>query len=376
MVSKTIGIDATALNAQRTGTVTYVVEIVKRFNLDKTLSASFVVFVTVKNRHHFERLSLDERFTLVQAPTGRIARAIWQQTALIWQLWRRRVSVHWGPTFVLPCYAPCPCVVTVHDMTFDLCPQAHERIKRIYFPFMIRRAVARAHTVLAVSEHTAQDLARLIPKSKAKTRVTLLAASQLAQRSDLPTADLPIIAPFVLTVGTLEPRKNIPRLIAAWQQLEPAVRGAHRLLVVGAMGWLLEDLQASLSDDPSIVFAGHLPDDQLQACLQVASAFAYPSLYEGFGLPVLEAMAAAVPVMTSNVGATLEVAGVAALLVNPTSVDEISHGLARLLSEPELCQALAAAGKARARQFSWEATARQTFLVMEEAGKASGITVR
>lgn len=389
-----VSIDATALHALRTGTVTYVTEIVKRFNQIETINPAsthqypssaqnpsidrvtgFVLFVTARNRHHFDNLNLDHRFSIVQAPAGRVMRTLWQQVGLVWQLWRRRVSVHWGPTFILPWYAPCPCVVTVHDMTFDLYPEAHERLKRFYFPFMIRRAVARARTVLAVSKHTASDLAHLIPTSASKTEITLLAASEPSSHVRVSQA-LPFEPPFLLSVGTREPRKNLPRLLAAWQQLDPVMRGKHRLVVAGAMGWLLDDLEASLSDDPSIILAGHLPDEQLQACLQAAKAFVYPSLYEGFGLPVLEAMAAGVPVLTSRVGATLEVAGHAALLVDPASVSDIRDAMAQLLSDDALCQRLARAGKARAQDFSWETTARLTLSAIAGAGAAHKTTVR
>lgn len=370
-----ISIDATALNAQRTGTVTYVTEILNCINRDPSLEYRFLVFVTAANRHHFDELKLDQRFTVVLAPAGRLARLIWQQTAMIWHLWRKRVAVHWGPTFVLPWLTPCPCVVTVHDMTFELFPQAHERIKRLYFPLMIRMAVMRANHVLAISNNTAQDLARLIPASRVKTRVTPLGASvPAAVPTSLPASPVsvptPIEPPFILSVGTIEPRKNLPRLVQAWQQLSDTERCAHQLLVVGATGWLVDDLQAQVGEDASVVFAGHVPDAQLNACLQAATAFVYPSLYEGFGLPVLEAMASGVPVLTSGVSATLEVAGDAALLVDPESVDEIRAGLARLLSDTQLRAQLIEAGRARVMQFSWQETTKRTMAALEDAMQA------
>jgi glycosyltransferase involved in cell wall biosynthesis len=367
-----ISIDATALNAQRTGTVTYVTEILACINRDPALHYRFVVFVTANNRPHFEGLGLDQRFTLIMAPTGRLARLLWQQTAMIWHLRRQQIAVHWGPTFVLPWIAPCPCVVTVHDMTFELFPQAHERVKRVYFPLMIRLAVARATTVLAISANTAKDLAHLIPASRSKTRVTPLAANlPRALKPEQPITPAPIQPPFILSVGTIEPRKNLHRLVAAWQQLSDGERGGHRLLVVGATGWLVNDLQARAGNDDSVVFAGHVSDQQLSASLHAATAFVYPSLYEGFGLPVLEAMAHGVAVLTSAVGATQEVAGEAALLVDPESVQDIRAGLARLLTDGQLRERLAKAGRARAAEFSWAKTTAQTLAAIENAMKVA-----
>jgi len=393
-----VSIDATALSALRTGTVTYVTEIVSCIHQDRSCQDEFVLFVTAKNRHHFDRLDLDARFSLVEVPSGRLTRLLWQQTAMIWQLRQRKVTVHWGATFVLPWYAPCPCVVTVHDMTFDVFAKAHERSKRLYYPRMIRLAVARAHTVLAISNHTAQDLARIIPASVPKTRVTLLAAtppptvdalgargfdqardqtsSQQSDQTKCPYPSLPLSPPFVLTVGTREPRKNLPRLLAAWQQLSDRQRAAHRLLIVGAAGWLLDDLYATAGADPTVVIAGHLPDVQLQACLEAAAVFAYPSLYEGFGLPVLEAMVHGVPVLTSKASATEEIAGDAALLIDPLSVTDIRDGLARLLSEPDLRARLAQAGRARAAGFSWARTTAQTLAALRDASSGTKATVR
>jgi len=372
-----ISIDATALNAQRTGTVTYLIEILRHINADESFDYHFIVFVTMNNQHHFEALELDHRFELSIAPAGKLGRLVWQQTAMIWKIWRKKVAAHWGPTFVLPWYSPCPCVVTVHDMTFELYPQAHERLKRLYFPVMIRLAVSRARTVLAVSFNTAKDLARLIPACQSKTRVTRLAATTFiegkvrAQAPEKPLSQSPTLPfvqpPFILSVGTIEPRKNLPRLVAAWQRLSDDERQGHRLLIVGAAGWLVHDWQTTVEQDDSVVFAGHLSDQQLQASLQGATAFVYPSLYEGFGLPVLEAMACGVPVLTSRVGATLEVAGTAALLVDPQSVDEIRAALANLLTDGSLRARLAQAGLARAAQFSWQETTALTMAAIEEA---------
>ncbi len=373
-----IAIDATGISAYQTGTVTYLLEILAQWNRDTEIHHEFIVYCAPAAKHHFERLSLDKRFRFEKAPSAKLARMVWQQTLLPYSLWRNQVDVHWGPGFILPCLPICPMAVTVHDMTFDLMPEVHEPIKRFYFPFMIRRSIKRARCVFAISNATAKDLQRLIPASVGKTQVTPLAARSFSvKKSDAgaPSSDShasasmsagkPDIAlqPYVLFVGTLEPRKNLDRLLQAWQSLPAAVRGQHRLVVIGIKGWMVDQLCEQRYE--SVDFLGHVSDEALGEYVRGATCFAYPSLYEGFGLPVIEAMAAGVPVLTSEIGATQEVAHGAALLVDPTSISSIAEGLSRLLLDPVLREQLSAAGPVRAAEFSWARTASLTLRGLE-----------
>ena len=361
-----ISIDASGLGQAKTGTTVYLTQILAQWNCDKGVAHTFVIFVAPKARHHLTALDLDERFQLCDAPDHRLLRVLWQQTQLPLQLARLKPQVHWGPGFVVPLLSRHRMVVTVHDLTFQLFPAAHEPIKRYYFPWMIRCAVQKAHTVLVISQTTQADLERLHPGSRHKTRGTLLGARTLPAVEAQPSA-----APYALFIGTLEPRKNLRNLIQAWRSLAPAIRGQTQLRVVGATGWMVQDVLASTSEQDHIHFLGSLTDQALAAQLQGASFFVYPSLYEGFGLPVLEAMSVGVPVLTSNAGATQEIAAQAALLVDPHSVASMAQGLARLLQEPQLRATLRAAGLQRAAQFSWAHTARFTLQALQAAGTAA-----
>jgi glycosyltransferase involved in cell wall biosynthesis len=392
-----VTIDATGLSPHKTGTVTYLVEILAQWNVDITIEHEFIVFCTLATRHHFAELKLDGRFRLIMVPVRKFSQMLWQQTLLPVLLRRENVDVHWGPGFVLPLLGSSATVVTIHDMTFDLLPEVHEPIKRVYFPFMIRRAVKRAERILAVSQSTADDLDRLIPGSATKTVVTHLAARTLGigqkrWSSDATPSNLDIAArpmrerssygatqeeipskrlqskPYVLFIGTLEPRKNLDRLLQAWKQLSVDVRGEYRLIVVGAKGWMVDQLPAQV--DGSVEFVGHVSDQVLQGYLEGTVCFVYPSLYEGFGLPVIEAMAAGVPVLTSNVGATREIAKDAALLVDPLSVNDIESGLRRMLTDSGYRRRLSEKGSLRARKFSWAKTARLTLEALVEASKS------
>jgi glycosyltransferase involved in cell wall biosynthesis len=209
----------------------------------------------------------------------------------------------------------------------------------------------------------------LIPFSYGKSVVTLLAARSMRPSGPAP---MPIKrhghgSNYLLFVGTIEPRKNLARLVGAWKLLDASVRSDVRLIVVGATGWLVDSLVSELESADAIEFRGHVNDTELAELLHGAMAFVYPSLYEGFGLPVLEAMSFGIPVLTSNIGATREIAEGAAILIDPTSKEDIRAGLASLISDPDLRQSLASLGRQRAASFSWACTAAQTLEVIERA---------
>jgi glycosyltransferase involved in cell wall biosynthesis len=352
-----ISIDATGLSPQKTGTVTYLVEILAQWNADPSIAHEFIIFCAPSVKQHFEALRLDKRFQVINTPSRKILQMLWQHTMLPYRLWRDKFDVHWGPGFVLPMVSGCPMIVSIHDMTFDLFPKFHEPIKRFYFPIMIRAAVARAKRVLVISQSTASDLERLIPCSRPKTVVTLLAPRSWIKA---PVNSAAANASYVLFVGTLEPRKNLKRLLRAWCSLSLDERGNCRMVVVGALGWMLSDVLASVSAQDNVDFMGHVSDESLVGYLKGALFFAYPSIYEGFGLPVIEAMAHGVPVLTSDVGATREIAMGAALLIDPASEISITEGLRSLLQDATLRQTLAEAGLKRSAEFTWEHTAKLT----------------
>lgn len=365
-----IGIDATGLGGPKTGTAVYVAEILSAWNRDRTIGHDFVVFASPKALEHLSTLNLDRRFRFIKAPDNRYVRTLWQQSVMAWQVEKLKVDVHWGSAFVIPLLSTRPMVVTVHDLTFLLFPSVHEWIKRYYFPAIIRAAVNKARYVLAVSESTRNDLHRLLPASRGKTVVTLLAARGLpADRPRALTQDHVNNrgGHYVLFVGTVEPRKNLERLIAAWRSVAPRDKGDTRLVIVGATGWLVDNMLSRFSSEDAIEFKGFVGDDDLARLMRRAMALVYPSLYEGFGLPVLEAMALGIPVLTSNIGATRELADGAALLVDPSSIPSIREGLSRLLKDEVLRRQLSQSGFERATFFSWERTAAETLAVIERA---------
>jgi glycosyltransferase involved in cell wall biosynthesis len=225
-------------------------------------------------------------------------------------------------------------------------------------------AVRRASGVVCISQATADALVERYPRATGKVTVALLGSSP-ALRAD-PAMQLP--ERFVLAVGTLEPRKNLPRLVEAYAGLPEELQATHPLLVTGRIGWeAAETLDALKGLGDRCRLLGPVSDPQLAALYERCTVFCYPSLAEGFGLPVLEAMAAGAPVITSDTSSLPEVGGDAVQYVTPTDTGSIRGALERLLRDPERRAALAAAGHERAREFSWDRHAELTLRALEAA---------
>jgi alpha-1,3-rhamnosyl/mannosyltransferase len=236
-------------------------------------------------------------------------------------------------------------------------------------------AIARCDELIAISEATRRELEERFPRARGKAAVAHPAADALF--SDVPGPDDQAVldrhglaAPFILVTGTLEPRKNLPRLIEAFSGVDPALRHGWTLALAGAPGWETDATFASVASHGELVRTlGYVSDADLACLYRRADLFAYASLYEGFGIPVLEAMQSGTAVLTSSVSSMPEVGGVAARYVDPTDVTDIRRGLAEMLADGELRRQCSALGLAQARLFDWEATARRVLAVLEGLGR-------
>jgi len=270
-------------------------------------------------------------------------------------------------------FTRCPTAVIVYDLVAFIDGAHAQRRAAVIERATIDVGVRRAGALLCISEATRSDLVARVPSAARRAIVVDLAADagfgdpSAAQRAPAVAAKLGIGRPYVLAAGTLEPRKNLERLLQAWAALPEALRERHELVLVGPTGWDAETILAGASA-AGIRLTGYLPDDDLAALYAGCELFCYPSLYEGFGLPVLEAMQSGAPVLTSTVSSLPEVAGDAAVLVDPLSVPAICAALERLLGDAGARDRLRAAGRARAARFSWERTATEVRDVLRALG--------
>ncbi len=263
-------------------------------------------------------------------------------------------------------------VVTIYDLSFVTYPEFHLPANVEHCLHGTKLAIDRADALIAISESTRRELIDAMGAPPERIVVTPLASDPRLRRVSEPTRlaavqrryDLP--ERFVLFLGALEPRKNVVRLLEAFAALAATLRREFPLVVAGAQGWLNDPVREharKLGLGESVRFPGYIDPGDVAALYSLATVFAYPSLWEGFGLPVLEAMACATPVLTSSVSSLPEVAGDAAVLVPPTDVDAIAAGLGRLLENGALRADLSERGRRRAAQFSWERCARDTLAV-------------
>ena len=275
------------------------------------------------------------------------------------------VDVVHGTNFVLP-VTKAPGVVTIHDLSFlrdDAFPGAASWAR------MAPWSIERAERVVTVSQAVADEIVDHYGTGPAKISVTHLGVSPVffgaPVLSDAALARMGIARPFALAAGTLEPRKNLPRLLDAWKSLGSAAQG-WSLVLAGPKGW-----GPGLPETEGVVLTGWIGDETLPGLLAAADVFAYPSLYEGFGLPPLEAMAAGTACVVGSYGPASETVGDAALIVDPMETDAIAGGLSELMTNEQTRQSYALAGKARAATFTWERTAKATIAVYEAAASGS-----
>jgi glycosyltransferase involved in cell wall biosynthesis len=295
-------------------------------------------------------------------PTARpLARVVWEQVLQPVELLRVRPDLLHSLAFVSPLLAATPSVVTVYDLSFSLAPERLPRARRLYLGLLTGLSCRRARRVIAISESTRADVVRHYGVPAARVDVAYPGVDERFR--PLPPAEVEAFRArrglperFILYLGTLEPRKNLEALVRAFARLRPAHPGL-KLVLAGARGWwheMLFGLVRQLGLEADCLFPGYVTAEELPLWYNACAAFAYPSTYEGFGMPVVEALACARPVVTSDVSSLPEAGGQAALRVNPNDVEALADALARAL---ELPPDHLARGPAHAARFTWTRTA-------------------
>jgi glycosyltransferase involved in cell wall biosynthesis len=292
------------------------------------------------------------------------------------------LDVFYSPDFVLPpTRRGCRTLLTVHDLSFVHHPDAFVPPLRRYLERVVPRSIERADLVLADSMHTRSDLIELfaVPPGRVSVIYPGIAPrfrSQLESGESARLRERYAIgeSPYVLSVGTLQPRKNYLRLIQAFVRSRANREMDAQLLIAGGRGWLYEDILAEVEKHASVRLLGFVQDRDLPALYRGAVLFAFPSLYEGFGLPVLEAMGCGVPVVCASTSSLPEVAGDAALLVDPLDVDALGEAITQVLGDGDLRRAMVERGFLQASQFEWARSAAQLLDVIDSLEQEPSVT--
>lgn len=299
---------------------------------------------------------------------------LWTQAGLAMQTFKDKLDALFIPAHTLPVVRRpgLKTVVTIHDLGSEYLPSMYQLKQRIYLGFMQKYQLKTASKIIAVSKATKKDLVKRIGIDPKKVSVIYEGYDREKFKVD---AEVNSLIPYFLFVGTVQPRKNLERMIKAFANFHLAsvtafshLRGGLKLIVAGQKGWLSDEiykLPKKLGIEDKVKFLGYVPDEKLPALYSGAIALLFPSLFEGFGLPILEAQACGCPVITSNVSSMPEVAGKGALYVKPTSVEDIIRGISEI---GEIRDKLIKAGFENIKRFSWEKCARETLKALEEVG--------
>ena len=370
-----VGIDASrAVAARPTGTETYSRRLIQ-------------ALLALESPHQFRLYFRDS------PPAGDFAGAdlcaipfprLWTHARLSWEMIRHPPDALFIPAHVLPIVHPRASLVTVHDLGYLHFPETHPRLQRLYLDLSTRWNGRAAAHLLADSRTTKADLVTHygIPPEKITVAYPgcdeTLAPVRDPVAIEAVKARYSISGDYFLYLGTLQPRKNLIRLVQAFAQslipnpqlvVSAAEPSPTHLVLAGKCGWLYDDVFAEvhrLGLEGRVLFPGYVPHEDKAALLSGALAFVFPSLYEGFGLPVLEAQACGCPVITSGTSSLSEVARDAALLVDPSDTSAIAKGMQRIATDPALRKSLIERGLANARRFSWTACAQTVLSVIEQ----------
>jgi glycosyltransferase involved in cell wall biosynthesis len=365
-----IGVDARNLSLNPTGLGRYTFEVSKK-----------MLEMPGEHLSFFSASFLNDKIVDCLRPStfkmgranNRLSRMIDSQVKFPWWAKQLSIDLFWGCAHRIPHLLPDSIarVLTVHDLVFKYAPQTMRPLSLSIEKRLMPKAIAMADLVMADSQSTAKGIAEVFPQLAHKVRVVHLGVSDLPSSSNLETLlTLNISKPYFLFVGTIEPRKNLDRLLKAFALVPESFRKQFSLVIAGGKGWgdvNLEKLIREYELKDSVKLLGYVTDQELAALYSHARFLAMPSLYEGFGLPLLEAMQYGTPVLTSHEGSMAEVVEDGGLLIDPFSVESISAGIQEMLADDNLVKTLGDNARRRAQDFSWDKCAAETMNVFKEA---------
>jgi glycosyltransferase involved in cell wall biosynthesis len=372
-----IGIDAHAIGARQGGNETYIANLIKSLaeidgdNLYTIYLAN--AGAAAQWRENFTTRYRNFSVRLLPPPTPLVRVPVY----LTYELFRRPVDVL-HVQYTAPPFCRVPVIVTIHDLAFERMPETFTRRGSFQLKLTVRRTAKKAARVATVSEYSRQDLLDIYKLPPEKVVVTYNGVEpSFTPRPSVPNEveevrrRFGISRDFLLAVGSLQPRKNLVRLIRAYARLRSELENFRpQLVIVGRKLWLASEIfdevkRQRWADD--VILTGYVADEDLPALYRAARAFVYPSLFEGFGLPPLEAMACGTPVVTSDISSLPEIAGDAALLIDPNDERALANALIEIMNNDRLRAELREKGIAQARKFTWREAAEKTLRLYREA---------
>ena len=371
-----IAIDAHSVGAQLAGNETYAINLIEALAvIDQT--NQYTLYVTkpsAVDRFANRWANFQVRRTLPHTPLVRIP------LTLSAELRKNPVDVL-HVQYTAPPLTPCAVVATIHDLSFEHLPETFNRRSRAQLRLTVRRTARKAARILTLSEFSRQDIIETYKTDRERVVVTPPAASA----HFAPVGDATelrrirtiyhIERDYILALGSIQPRKNLVRLIKAYSSLwETGKEALPQLVLAGGRRWLEDDTIRSAENSAAakdILFTGYVPDTDLPVLYSGATCFVYPSYFEGFGLPLIEAMQCGVPVLAGNKTSMPEVVGDAGVLVDPLNESAIAGALAQLIERPDYRAELRVKGLERAKTFNWQTTARLTLQAYEQAASES-----
>lgn len=370
------GIDASrAVTAEPTGIENYSLQIVRQLvALNKEDGGRRELILYTRERPAPGVLPEGGGYELRVIPFPRL----WTHLRLSWEMLRDKPDALFVPGHVIPLVHPDTSVATVHDLGYLHFPDAYPKAMHKYLSWSTEHNARSAAHILADSEATRQDLVKYLSLSASQITVVYPGLRPLCPPPADPSArdsilrEYGIDGPYILYVGTLQPRKNVERLIEAFAMAKQKARFSEKLVLAGRLGWLPEGILRRLErTGEAVTLAGYVPDEHLPALYAGATLFVLPSLFEGFGMPIVEAMACGAPVLAADGSSLPEVVGDAGVLFDPLDTGALAEALAWLCEHPLFRDELRAKGFERAGRFTWEEAGRRTLAVLDRvAGMA------
>ena len=372
-----IAIDAHAVGAKLGGNESYAVNLIEALAQIDSANHYTIYITTDEARERFQGRwpNFKVRATLPHTPLIRIP------LTLSAELRKNPVDVL-HVQFTAPPFCPCPVVVSIHDLSFEHLPQTFKRRSRTQLRLTVRHSARRAARIISLSEHGRRDIIETYGITAERvSAIPLAAPSHFAPVQDVRELqrvrhNYGIDGDYILSVGSIQPRKNLARLIMAYASLRGngSADKLPKLVLAGKCAWLYDETLRTLDDTglrDTVVLTGYVPDADLPALYSGAVCFVYPSYFEGFGLPPLEAMKCGAPVIVGNRTSLPEVVDDAALLVDPFDTEAIAAALKQLIEDSELRKELSLRGRKRATLFDWHETARRTLSIYEQVVRES-----